>query len=196
MGSGRGNSQETNLSNQAQAASTKAAEVNPLQQAQQASIQKFWGDRDAGKDVGQISYLSPYYNLFNSSKNANQNYAGDGLLSDNAMAGGNGRMLGLIGKQLQDRKEQQASGDLYNASNEAYRDSVNTGMGIANADTQQRLELANQANQRYSTYLNRPRKPSIWEQLLGGAMGAASSFATGGMSSLMGSVGHAGAAGH
>lgn len=181
MGSGRGNSQETNLSNQAEAASTKAAEVNPLQQAQQDRIKKYWGDLDAGKDVSQISYLSPYYNLFNNSKNANQNYAGDGLLSDNAMAGGNGRMLGLIGQQMKARKEQQASGDLYNAANQAYGDSVSTGMGVANADTSQRLELANQANQRYSSYLNRPRKPSIWEQLLGGAMGAASSYVSGGM---------------
>ena len=177
----KGDSQATTLQNNAVAAQNTAAQVNPLQAQRQAAIQGFWGDMASGKDVKDIGYLSPYYNLYNDSQaNAqNQNY-GEGLLGkDNVLAGGSGQIAGVVGKQLAARNQQQAAGDLYNATQNAYGSSVAEGQGIADADTQQRLAIANLAENRYSSYLNRPRTPSFWERMLTGGVTGASAAAAG-----------------
>lgn len=181
MGSHRGQKQEDQFNQQAQAAQATAAQINPLQEQRQKAIGGFWGDLSSGKDVKDISYLSPYYNLYNNSVNNNQELYGEGLLGkDNQLAGAGGQMTGAIGKQLAARKQQQASGDLYNATQGAYQGSVAEGAGIADADTSQRMAIANLANQRYSTYLNRPRTPSFWEKMLTGFAQGAGTAATAG----------------
>lgn len=92
---------------------------------------------------------------------------------DNQLAGANGQLTGLIGKQLAARKQQQASGDLYNAAQGAYHDSIAEGQGIAGSDTAQRLNIAQLANQRYTSYLNRPDRPGFFTRMLTGfAQGA------------------------
>jgi hypothetical protein len=173
MGSGRGHQQEQNLQNQSQAAINTAAQVNPLQQQQQDRLMKFNNDWDSGKDVSQIDYLKPYFNLYNNASKDTTDQAGVGLLGNNALAGSNGRLATLIGEQQKSRRQEDASGQLYNAANQARADATGEGNVISAADTNQRMGVADLSERRYTNYLNRPRQTPFWQTLLQGGMMAA-----------------------
>jgi hypothetical protein len=176
MGSGRGKKQEINLQNQDQAAIDKAATPNPLQQQEQDRLMKFNNDWDSGKDVSQIDYLRPYYNLYNNAQRDSTDQAGVGLLGNNALAGSNGKLAGLIGQQVQARQQDQAAGNLYNAANSAHADAMGEANTVSAQDTAQRMGVANLANQRYTSYLYRPKQTPFWQQLVMGGLGAAAAF--------------------
>lgn len=127
----------------------------------------------SGKDVRDISELSPYLNLYDSSVKDNTDYSGDGLLSTNELSGGNSQQLGLISKQIAARNKQQAQGDLYNSVQNA-QDAATSGLEWgAGMDQNRELGNAGMANQRYTAWVGRPKPPSIWQTILGGAFGVA-----------------------
>lgn len=172
MGSGRGNnSQETNLQNQAQAA------TNAIQPSE---FETYWNTRnmnllkglDSGKDVKDIAELAPHLDLYNSSVANNQNYAGEGLLAPNALSGGNAAQLGLISKQIADRRQTQAAGDLYNGVQDARSAATAGGQWGAELADRRNISKADITNQRYTAYLNRPKKTPFWQSLLLGGMQA------------------------
>lgn len=176
MATGRGHQQEQNLQNQAQAATTAAAVSNPFQQQQQARAQHFFDQADNGTDVRQIDALRPAVGAYDAAVAEPVDQAGVGLLGSNALTGANGQLASLIGQQNASRRQQDASGELMHAFDDTSNQMTNEGNIASSADVAQRMGVANMANQRYSTYLNRPRQPSIWEQLLQGGMQAATAF--------------------
>lgn len=131
---------------------------------------------DSGTDVRNIKELNPYLNLFDSSVANNQNYSGQGLLSQNELSGGNSRQLGLIAQQIQARQKQQAQGDLYNAVQGAHQAAESGLQWGAGMDQNRNMGNAQMQNQRYTTIWSRPQQPSIWSQILGGAARVATAF--------------------
>lgn len=139
---------------------------------------KFQDDWDSGKDIGEIDYVKPYVNLYNSAVNRQAGEEqGVGALGTNELTGGGGKMGSLIGQQLASRRQQDASGQLYNAANEAYENAQGEGDSLIATANNRLSGKAGLAEQRYTSYLNRPKKPSIWEQLLTGGMSAVGSYA-------------------
>lgn len=173
MGSSRGkNTTETNLQNQSQQA-YDAIQPTAFETEEEARIKKFRDDWDSGKDIGEMDYVKPYFNLYNSAVNRNSDEQGVGAMGYNGLTGDNGKMAALVGEQLKSRRQEDASGQLYNAANQAYEGATNEGITLSGMDENRMATKAGVANQRYSTYLNRPRVPSIWEKLLLGGVQAA-----------------------
>lgn len=177
MGTGRGKREEKNLQNQAQA-QMDAWQPTAIENKDTADILQFKNDWSSGKDIKDIDYLKPYYNLFNSAKNRETDERGIGAMGFNDLTGGSGQLAGLIGRQLQARNEQNASGQLYNAANQAHDAATNQGNFLTGVADNRAAGKAGLANQRYTAYLNRPHRPSFWEKLLAGGQQAAASFAS------------------
>lgn len=129
-------------------------------------------DLDSGKDVKDISGLSAYYNLYNNAAKDQPEMAGEGLLSNNQLAGGNGQLAGLIGKQLQSRRQQDASGALYNAVQGARGEAVAGGQWGAQMDNTRNIAKSGILNDRYNSFANRRKQPGFWERLLTGGIQA------------------------
>lgn len=172
MGTGRGKEKqrETELERKAD---TATAAVQPsayqlYQQPKDLATLQAW---DAGTDVKNIDAFRGQLDLF-SNANRDDDFVGAGLLGNNALAGSNSGQLGLIAQQIKARREQQNQGNLYNAINSAVGDTRDRLQGFGAGDDSRNMFRAEQANQRYTSYLNRPRKPSIWETILGGAIQA------------------------
>jgi hypothetical protein len=174
MGSSRGkNSTENNLSNQSQQA-YDAWQPTALETKQNDRTIKFLDDWDSGKDIGEMDAVKPYFNLYNSAVNRDADEQGVGAMGFNDLTGGgNGKMAALVGEQLKSRRQQDASGQLYGAANQAYSDAQNEGNVLSGMAEGRMAGKAGLAEQRYSAYLNRPRVPSIWEKLLLGGVQAA-----------------------
>ena len=177
MGTSRGKNQETNLQNQAQAA-TDAIKPTAYEDYANKRNLSLLTQLDSGKDVKDIAELSPNLNLFNSSVANNQDYAGEGLLSPNALSGGNTGQLGLISKQISDRRRQQAEGDLYNGVMDARQAAEAGGQWGAVQENSRNMGKAGIVNQRYTAYLNRPQKPGILSSIIGGGASVAGSLIT------------------
>lgn len=143
-------------------------QADPLETAQRARVQGFLDDMKAGKDVRDMEYVRPYFNLYNSAINRQTDEKGVGTLGFNALSGGGGgKMAGLIGEQLKARRDQDASGQLYNSFNAAQADATNNQLPFLIGTEQSRMaNKANMATGLYSTYLNRPQRQSIWERIL------------------------------
>jgi hypothetical protein len=166
MGTGRGaKKKEENLEREATAA-TNAWQATPFETEETARINKFRKQWDDGTDIGSMDYVKPYFNLYKSAINRDTDEQGVGVLGANGLSGASGAQAGLIGQQLKARREQDASGQLYDAANEAYADSTGQGNVMAQMTGSRLAGKAGLANQRYTSYLNRPKKPSIWETLL------------------------------
>lgn len=127
---------------------------------------------DSGKDVRDIAELSPYLNLYDSAAKDQPELAGEGLLSNNQLAGGNGQLAGLIGKQLQSRRQQDASGALYNAVQGARGEAVSGGQWGSQMDNTRNIAKSGILNDRYNSFANRRKQPGFWERLLTGGMAA------------------------
>jgi hypothetical protein len=165
---GSGKKKEQQLQNTTQTYIQQAAQPTEMQTALDKHNKAVIEGLDSGKDVKDISELSPYYNLYNNSINDNQDYAGEGLLSANELSGGNSGQLGLIGKQLNARRKQQAQGDLYNAVQGARNDATTGGMWSANLTNQRNLGVAGLEDNLYNQYLNRPNRPGLFSQIMQG----------------------------
>jgi hypothetical protein len=161
---------EADLQKQSDAA-VAAWKPSPLEEAQQKRVTGFLSDWDSGKDVSEIDYLRPYYNLYNNAADDTPDMAGEGLLGNNMLSGANGQVAGLIGKQLQSRRQQDASGQLYNAATAAHADATGSQIPFLVGTEQNRFAgKAGLADQRYMAYLNRPKKTPFWQSLLLGGM--------------------------
>jgi hypothetical protein len=82
---------EADLQKQSDAA-VAAWKPSPLEEAQQKRVTGFLSDWDSGKDVSEIDYLRPYYNLYNNAADDTPDMAGEGLLGNNMLSGANGQV--------------------------------------------------------------------------------------------------------
>lgn len=188
MGTGRGQKRETDLQNKSDAA-IAAIKPTPYEDYQNTTNLNLLKDLDSGKDVRDISGLSSNLSLYdNAASDDFSGLTGVGLLGNNALSGSNGNIAGLIGKQLASRRQQHASGDLYNSVQDARANAQGQGMALSQMEGNREMGKAGLVNQQYTSYLNRPRKPSIWETLLKGGLAAGASYMTGGMAGAGGSV--------
>lgn len=167
MASGRGNKPPP------EATAPKPVEASPMQNLLDTRNKNILEGIGSGKDWTTINEFSPYLNLYNGASRDPVDIAGNGMLSQNGMTAGNQQMLGVIGKQLQSRRQQEAAGEAYNAVNAGIHDAESGGQWSAGLTQNRELGNAQMQNNRYTSWLGRPRKPSIWETILGGAFGAA-----------------------
>lgn len=176
MGTGRGRKREQELERKADNAIAQI-KPSPLEDLKNRRTIDFLKDWESGKDVRDIDYLKPYLNLYDEAVGQSQNYAGEGLLGNNALSGSNGQVAGLIGQQLADRRKQGAAGQLYNTANMAYMGANSDADNLINVENNRQMGRAGLINDQYTAYLGRQKKPSIWEQLLQGGMNVAASYA-------------------
>lgn len=132
----------------------------------------------SNKDWTTVDEFRPSLDLYNSSIANNEDYAGEGLLSPNALSGGNAGQLGVISKQIKDRRQSQAAGDAYNSVMGAVKDAETGGQWSAGMDQSRNMNNAGMQNDRYTAWLQRPKKPSFWENLLMGGLSASSGLIT------------------
>lgn len=175
-GRGKEKKREAELEKKADAA---VAQIQPsqyqlYQQPKDLATLNAW---DAGTDVKNIDAFRGHLDLFNNANVGDEDLVGAGLLGNNQLAGSNSQQLGLIAQQIKARREQQNQGNLYNAINSAVSDTRGRLGGFAQGDDARNIQRADITNQRYTQYMNRPKKPSIWEQVLGGALQTAGSMA-------------------
>lgn len=175
MGSGRGKKDEQAAKATADAALSNYKE-NPLEAQRTQRTMKFLSEFDSGKDVKDMEALSPYYNLYNSAKNQQTNQQiGRGAV---ALGGASTSQLSDNDKYIQAQREQDASGMLYNAANQGYGDAVNESQFLINTEQGRSANKVGLANQMYHTQVNRPKRPALWERLLGMAVQGAGTFAS------------------
>lgn len=181
MGTSRGKEKKREEVLQTQA-DTATAEWQPseLEKQQESRVSGFLKDWDSGKDVKDISFLRPFMNLFQGAKTGQAaEKLGAGAL--NLSGAGAGGMAEVMRQQNQLRKEEAASGQLYDSANGAYQYASGTLAPSLMGMSENRLSgKAQLANQRYNSYLNRPKTPSPWMQLLTSGIGAAGAAASGG----------------
>lgn len=159
---------------------TPPPQAAPPPPVQESPFEKYWNTRnlnllqklDSGKDVKDISELNDHLNLFNSAQRDDPSLAGEGLLSTNELSGGNSAQLGAIAQQLKSRRKQQAEGDLYNGVMDARHSAEAGGQWGAGMYNNREMGNANMQNQRYTAWLQRPKQPSFWQQLLLGGLQA------------------------
>ncbi|MCA1623182.1 MAG: hypothetical protein LC768_07120 [Acidobacteria bacterium] len=180
MGTKRGKNQqrETEVRNDATTAINNW-QPSPIETTQNKRITTFLGDMDAGKDVKDIEYIRPYFNLFQGGvNNRNAERVGGGGL--NLSGAGGGQMAEVMRQQNQLKKEEAAAGQLYNATNQAYQYASGALAPSLMQMNENRLAgKAQMANQNYQSFLNRPKQPSPWLQLLTAGIGAAGTAASG-----------------
>lgn len=167
--------QQDNLNAQAQTATDSIA-PSAYEQYQQPQDLNTLQQLDSGADVSNIDGLRWTANLYNN-RNKGFDDKGVGLLGNNQLSGnGNSQMLGAINEQEKARNDQEASGQLYNAVGQERQNALDRSQGFASQDDNRNFAKAGLANQRYSTFLNRPQRPSLFSQLLGGGMNAAAAY--------------------
>lgn len=149
-----------------------------LEKMQSDRVTGFLKDWDAGKDVKDISYLNPYMNLFEGAKNRRDSESlGGGLLNMSSDNAGTNNMAAAMREQNQFRREEEASGQLYNTANAAHGYASGTlAPSLMNMENQRMQGKAEMANRRYETYLGRPKSPNPVLQAIGLGLSAASLF--------------------
>ncbi|HEX8636658.1 MAG TPA: hypothetical protein VF692_01245 [Pyrinomonadaceae bacterium] len=171
MATGRGKKEEQRLQQEATTA-TNAWQPSELEKKLEANTLGFLNDWDSGKDVKDISGLQPYMNLFqNAKKGEAAEKLGGGILN---LGNANSGMAEKMRQQVQLRQEESASGQLYDAANAAHAGATGVlAPQLMNLSENRLSGRAQLANQRYSNYLNRPKTPNPFLQLLGTGMQAA-----------------------
>lgn len=172
-GSGK-KKQEKQLQQQAQ---TAYQEIKPsdYELYQKPKDLQFIKDLDTGKDVRDIDQLRWHLNLFDNAQK-DPNLSGMGLLGQNQLTGANSNLMGLIGQQIAGRQQQQAQGDLYNAVQDTRGETFGRLGDFSNMEASRQMGRAGLANQMFTSYLHRPKKPSLFEQILGGGAQVAAGF--------------------
>lgn len=178
MGSGRGRNERR----EDQAHATHVQQIQqwqptPVETRQNERILGFINDVDSGKDVKDISYLKPYFNLYENAKGAqNAERMGSGAL--NLGGEGNANMVNRLREVHGERRAQDAAGQLSNAYNAAYADATGNQIPFLTGLSENRhAGKTGATGSLYSTILNRPRQQPFWQQLLMGGMQAAGTVA-------------------
>lgn len=150
--------------------------ASPLEEAETARIMKFRKQWDGGTDVKDIEGLAPYLDLFNSSKQGQENArVGTGMFALGGQnSAGDVSKASDLEKMIQSQKEQAGQGMLYNAANNANAEATGQGNFLINTDQQRKAGRAGLAGNFYNSILNRPQKTPWWQTALGLATGAAS----------------------
>jgi hypothetical protein len=93
----------------------------------------------------------------------------------------------LLEQQSKDRRQQSAAGGLEEAVRMRSAEANRSALGLAQFGQERRMGLAgltssnaNTATGQYLQFLSRPRRPSFWSQVLGGAAQVGSAYFTGG----------------
>jgi hypothetical protein len=172
-GGGKQKKQEETYRKQQDAAIQQVRTPSEYEKHQQPLDLAFLKDLNSGKDVRDIDSLRWNLNLFDNAQKDPAEVAGAGLMGDNALVGANQNVMGMIGKQLQARQQQQAQGDLYNSVQNTRAETHGRLGQFADAEQARNMGFANMSSNRYTAYLNRPKQPSFWEKLALGGVNAA-----------------------
>lgn len=171
MGSSRGKNQEKVAETRFNTAYDDY-KADPLEKYRSERTMNFMKEFDSGKDVKDMEAVSPYYNLFQNAKNAQMN----GQIGKGVVALGQNpnsdRQVSDQDKYLQSQREQNASGMLYDATNNAYNGAMNESQFLINTAQNRAGNRLNTAGNMYSNILNRPKQPSLFERIMGIATGA------------------------
>lgn len=176
MGSSRGktNRAREDAAYNATQASIQQWQPSELEKKQNERVLGFINDVDSGKDVKDIKYVSPYFNLYNNAKNTqNQERLGSGALQLGSQS--NPNYVARMREVNSERRQQEAAGQLSNAFNAAYSDATNQQIPFLTGLSEQRHAGKTQANSGlYQTLLHRPKQTPFWQQLvLAGISGGA-----------------------
>lgn len=170
---------------------TQAETPDPL--AERLRTQRMlWLDATEGKngpvDVTKLEGMAPYLDLYNRGRAKREGERqGIGLLRMGVNAS-NPDLAARLAEQRGAEREQEAAGafsNAYNMKDAEMRESImpllglqqNRDMGLAGLSSSN----YNNATDQYVRMLNRPRQPSIWGSILGGALGAAGSIGSAGI---------------
>ena len=150
------------------------------------------GGKNGPFDIMNVKAMTPHLGLYNNAiKKSNAERMGIGALR--LSADSNPMLSALLKQQTEDRNQQAAAGQLENAFGETDALMRNQAFNIMGQQQNRNLNLANLSNSNSANSTSmwsqfQPR-PSAWASLLNsavqGATGAATSYATGGLSSLM-----------
>ncbi len=185
MGSSRGRNLEDTAQKKADVAFNEY-QASPLETQRVERTSKFLKQFDSGTDVKDMEAVSPYLQLWKNAKNRQTNQ----MVGRGAVALGQNpnveAQLTDQDKYLQAQREQEASGMLYDSTNQAYSDAVNESQNLIGYDQSRKAGRAGLAENRYQTVINRPTRIPLWERLLGMGVAAGTTIATGGMSGAAG----------
>jgi hypothetical protein len=175
MGTGSGKKKENQLQKQTETAAAAIKTPSDYELYQKPIDLGFLKDLNSGKDVRQIDGLRWNLNLFNNA-GKDPDLQGQGLLGQNQLTGANSNLMGLVGQQMKARQQQQAEGNLYNSTIDAKADTERRLGYFSDAEASRNSRYADASNQMYSTFLHRPKQPSVWQQVLGAGAQVASAF--------------------
>lgn len=188
MGSGKGKQQETQSYNNYQQAMNTAATPDPLQQKRTAYLSKlfdFYTGASGPIDLRNTPDGGMGMSLFNNAKQAQDaGRVGKGLSYTDGN-GANGGYNANFAKQLEEEnalsKDIEAAGMLENYHADRYNSTMNEVEGDIDRNFSQKQAIADMRGNAYKTEVNRPKATPWWQSLLGGAMGAATSYVSGGL---------------
>lgn len=120
---------------------------------------------DSGTDIKDISALNPYYQIYQGAVNQQQNDRRSNGIIDLAR-GGNPAQAQAYDTYMKYKQQQDAAGGLEQAFSAANADMNNTGFQYAQLANSRNLGKAGLSQQAYSTYLNRPKGPSVLDRVL------------------------------
>jgi hypothetical protein len=180
MGGGRGKKQEETYRKAADA--ERAAYVpTELENMRTAEVKNFLAQSKGSGGIESIDALKPYLNLYNSAVSDQQNdRQSTGILQ--LARGGNAQQAGVMDQYLKFKRQQDAAGQLENAYAGVNADMTGQSYNLIGIANQRMSDRAGMAQQAYSTYLNRPKQPALWEKIAGLAIGGVG--AAGGVAGL------------
>ena len=174
----------------ADAAATAAAVASPQEAKVNEYESKLW-DIYTGKESFDLSKL-PNANVMMSLYNGAKDKSDRGRVGKGLAYGGEGynpNLIASIDEQNQNEREIEAQGALEGRVADTFSGIEGKMLGLAQSDQSRR---DNNFNRTFSIYdreaqaqAQRDAKPKWWENLLTGAAGAATTYASGGLSSLM-----------
>lgn len=165
---------------QTEAAAAQATPVSENTKKVDDYTNKLW-DIYTGKttfDVNNLPNSNILMPLYNSAKQKADNRVGTGL---NYGEGGNSDHIAAVREQLNDERARSAAGQLENNVFNTFNGLEAKMLGLGATDQESRNNAFARSMQMYGAELNKPQKPKWWQSLLGGAMGAATSYVSGGL---------------
>jgi hypothetical protein len=178
MGGDRGKRQEESYRKDADAARAAVVE-SPLEKQIRERAENFFTQAKGSGGIESIDALKPYLDLYKGATSAQKNdRQSTGIL--NLARGGNSAQSQAYDTYMQYKRQQDAAGQLENAYNATNADMTGQGMNLAQMANSRNMGKAGLAQQAYSTYLNRPKAPPLWQQIAGVAMGGLSAAGTAG----------------
>jgi hypothetical protein len=186
MGTNRGKKQEDKMLKTAEA-DRAAIQETSLEKMYRERAENFLRQSQGGGGVESIDLLKPYLQLFNRAANDQQNQrTSTGVLQLGAQ-NANPNQAAAYNAYLNYKRQQDAAGTLENAYNAANSEVAGQSFDLAQMANSRNLGKAGLSQQAYSTYLNRPKSPPLWQQIAQTVIGGAQ--AAGGMMSGAGAMG-------